>query len=143
MECDPTRVCELLVGLGDVEVLGVDDAAGGPLRVHIRCRQRRPLSFPPFLGGLVYAAWACSCSMGLAMLLVECRRRGLYQVSIQAAMSRRAWSRVCQRRREMSSCWRVEKNDSAAALSSALPVRPMDWVTPRRRQASAKSPEVY
>ena len=42
MECDPTRVCELLVGLGDVEVLGVDDAAGGPLRVHIRCRQRRP-----------------------------------------------------------------------------------------------------
>ena len=31
MECDPTRVCELLVGLGDVEVLGVDDAAEGPL----------------------------------------------------------------------------------------------------------------
>ena len=22
MECDPTRVCELVVGLGDVEVLG-------------------------------------------------------------------------------------------------------------------------
>ena len=30
------------MGLGDVEVLGVDDVAGGPLRVHIRCRQRRP-----------------------------------------------------------------------------------------------------
>ena len=42
MECDPTRVCELLVGLGDVEVLGVDDEAGGPLRVHIRRRARRP-----------------------------------------------------------------------------------------------------
>ena len=42
MECDPTRVCELLVGLGDVEVLGVDDEADRPLRVHIRCRQRRP-----------------------------------------------------------------------------------------------------
>ena len=27
MECDPTRVCELLVGLGDVEVLGVVDDA--------------------------------------------------------------------------------------------------------------------
>ena len=26
MEVDPTRVCELLVGLGDVEVLGVDGA---------------------------------------------------------------------------------------------------------------------
>ena len=41
MECDPTRVCELLVGLGDVEVLGVDDEAGGPLRVHIRRRAPR------------------------------------------------------------------------------------------------------
>ena len=28
MECDPTRMCERLVGLGDVEVLGVDDEAG-------------------------------------------------------------------------------------------------------------------
>ena len=42
MECDPTRVCELLVGLGDVEVLGVDDEAGVPLRVHIRRRAPRP-----------------------------------------------------------------------------------------------------
>ena len=33
MECDPTRMCGLLVGLGDVEVLGVDDEGGGPLRV--------------------------------------------------------------------------------------------------------------
>ena len=38
MECDPTRVCELLVGLGDVEIVGVDDGAEGPLRVHIRGR---------------------------------------------------------------------------------------------------------
>ena len=42
MEVDPTRVCELLVGLGDVEVLGVDDEAGAPLRVHIRRRAPRP-----------------------------------------------------------------------------------------------------
>ncbi len=42
MECDPTRVCELLVGLGDVEVLGVDDEDGAPLRVHIRRRAPRP-----------------------------------------------------------------------------------------------------
>ena len=41
MECDPTRVWELLVGLGDVEVLGVDDV-GGPLRVHVRGRAPRP-----------------------------------------------------------------------------------------------------
>ena len=42
MEVDPTRVCELLVGLGDVEVLGVEDAAGAPLGVHIRRRALRP-----------------------------------------------------------------------------------------------------
>ena len=42
MECDPTRVCELLVGLGDVEVLGVDDEVGAPPRVHIRRRASRP-----------------------------------------------------------------------------------------------------
>ena len=41
-ECDPTRVCELLVGLGDVEVLGVDDEQNAPLRVHIRRRAPRP-----------------------------------------------------------------------------------------------------
>ena len=42
MEVDPTRVCELLVGLGDVEVLGVDDEAGVPLGVHVRGRALRP-----------------------------------------------------------------------------------------------------
>ena len=36
------RVCELLVGLGDVDVLGVDDAAGAPLGVHVRLRSPRP-----------------------------------------------------------------------------------------------------
>ena len=33
VECDPTRVCELLVGLGVVEVLDNEDEAVGPLRV--------------------------------------------------------------------------------------------------------------
>ena len=42
MEYDPTRMCELLVGLGDVEVLSVGDEGGGPLRVHVRCRAARP-----------------------------------------------------------------------------------------------------
>ena len=31
MEENPTRICELLVGLGDVEVLGVEDACPGML----------------------------------------------------------------------------------------------------------------
>ena len=42
MEHDPRRVSELLVGLGDVEVLGVDDKTGEPLRVRVRCRAARP-----------------------------------------------------------------------------------------------------
>ncbi len=42
MECDPTRMCELMVGLGDVEVLGVDDEDGEPLGVHVRRTAPRP-----------------------------------------------------------------------------------------------------
>ncbi len=40
MEIDPTRMCELLVGLPDVDVVGVEDVACGPLRVQVRCRER-------------------------------------------------------------------------------------------------------
>ena len=28
METDPTRMCELLVGVGEVELVGIDDAGG-------------------------------------------------------------------------------------------------------------------
>ena len=42
METNPTRVCELLVGLPDVVVLGVDDTAGEPLGVHVAARSVRP-----------------------------------------------------------------------------------------------------
>jgi transposase len=42
VEVDPTRVCELLVGLPDVNVLGVVDEPGGVLRVVIETRGPRP-----------------------------------------------------------------------------------------------------
>jgi len=42
VEVDPTRVCELLVGLPDVNVLGVIDEPSGALRVVIEMRGRRP-----------------------------------------------------------------------------------------------------
>ena len=42
-----------------------------------------------------------------------------------------------------SSNSRVELNDSATALSRADPVRPIDCVTPARRQAWANSSPVY
>jgi len=39
---DARRVCQLLVGLPDVNVLGVDDVAGGPLVVHVEQAGDRP-----------------------------------------------------------------------------------------------------
>ncbi len=41
MESDPTRMCELLIGLPEVNVLGVVDVAGVPLRVHVEMRGGR------------------------------------------------------------------------------------------------------
>ena len=75
---DRTRLDHLVgVEIGDASIRGN------------RRELRVEVSFPPFLGVLVYAAWAFSWSLGLVMLLAECRRSGLYQVSIHAAMC--AW----------------------------------------------------
>ena len=51
MEVDPTRMCELLVGLPSVVVLGVEDVRGSRLRVHVASRAARP-----FCGGCGIAA---------------------------------------------------------------------------------------
>ena len=43
MEADPTRMCELLIGLGEVDLVRVNDSGEGtPLEVVIRCRKPRP-----------------------------------------------------------------------------------------------------
>jgi transposase len=42
VETDPTRMCELLIGLPEVNILGVDDVAGGSLFVEIETRAGRP-----------------------------------------------------------------------------------------------------
>jgi len=52
VETNPIRVCELLVGLPEVNVLGVDDDADGPLRVHVEARAGRPVC--PRCGGPVW-----------------------------------------------------------------------------------------
>lgn len=59
------------------------------------------------------------------------------------ATSRRAWSLVAKCFRDSSSCSSVELNDSAAALSSAEPTRPIDWVTRNDAQARAKRSPTY
>jgi hypothetical protein len=43
VEFESTRMCELLVGLPDVNVLAVVDVAGEPLRVHVETREPRPV----------------------------------------------------------------------------------------------------
>jgi hypothetical protein len=42
VETDPTRMCELPVGLTDVAVLGIDEEVDLPLLIHIQTRARRP-----------------------------------------------------------------------------------------------------
>ena len=51
METNPTRVCELIVGLPAVRVLGVEDEPGEPLAVHVETRGARP-SCPRCAGGV-------------------------------------------------------------------------------------------
>ena len=43
MEVDPTRMCELLVGLPAVRVLGIVDEVNGPLWIHVETRAERPV----------------------------------------------------------------------------------------------------
>ena len=43
METDGRRMCEVLVGLGEVDLVGVEELAGDRLRVTIRSRGPRPL----------------------------------------------------------------------------------------------------
>ncbi|MCY4620349.1 MAG: hypothetical protein OXD34_00735, partial [bacterium] len=44
MEADPTRMCELLVGLGEVDLVGINESGeGAPLEVVIRSRRPRPM----------------------------------------------------------------------------------------------------
>ena len=52
MERDSMRMCELLVGLGAVDVLGVVDEPSAPLVVHVRTRHRPVCSG---CGGLVWS----------------------------------------------------------------------------------------
>lgn len=42
METDPTRMCELLVGLPAVVVLGVEDEPSRPIVVHVESVRSRP-----------------------------------------------------------------------------------------------------
>ncbi len=52
MEKDSMRIAEIIVGLSDINLLGVEENNEGPLRIHIECRSMRPLC--PTCGGRVH-----------------------------------------------------------------------------------------
>ena len=52
MEVDPTRMCELLVGLPEVNALGIDDEHDAPIVVHVETR-----GDPPVCAGCGALAW--------------------------------------------------------------------------------------
>ena len=69
METDPTRMSELLVGLGEVDLVGIGDLGeGAPLEVVIRSRKPRPLcggcGSPVWSKGERTVWWICRRSDG-------------------------------------------------------------------------------
>jgi len=52
VEKDSMRIAEIIVGLSDINLLGVKENNEGPLRIHIECRGMRPLC--PTCGGRVH-----------------------------------------------------------------------------------------
>ena len=125
MECDPTRMCELLVGLGDVEVLGVADSEGGPLRVHVRRRALRPPC-----EGCGGALWSDG---ERAVELVDLPAFGR---SVRLVWHKRRWR--CPR----SGCWAGTVTEQAREIAL-----PRERLTSRARlstwtRANARSPGV-
>ena len=83
MEQDPMRVCELSVGLGDVDVVGLEDEATEPLVVHIQARSR-PMCWG--CGGSVWSKGTNAVRLvafGRAVRFV-CRRSGVRFVYLSA-----------------------------------------------------------
>ena len=59
----PARMCELLVGLGEVDLVGINDSGeGAPLGVVIGSRKPRPLCVA--CGGPVWSKGYRTCSFG-------------------------------------------------------------------------------
>ena len=114
MEQDPTRICELLVGLGDVDVVGVDDEATEPLVVHIQTRSR------PVRGGCGGLVWSKGAS---AVRLVDLPAFGR-----AVRLVWRKWRWRCP----AAGCGVAsftETNDEIAPVRSALTTRAGRWAT--------------
>ena len=115
MELDPIRMCELLVGLPDVDVLGVDQPEPGELVVLIEPRQRRP-----------------SCSRCSTPAWVKDHREvdlvdlPAFGQTVTLRVLRTRWS--CPRERCGVGSWTVDQPEIAPA-GHRLTTRAARWVT--------------
>lgn len=70
MIVDPTRVCELLVGLGAVTVLGAVDEPDRPVVVHVETKAERPEC--PGCAGAVWCKDQRPVEMSICPALLRC-----------------------------------------------------------------------
>ena len=114
MEQDPTRICELLVGLGDVDVVGVVDEATEPLVVHIQTRSR------PVCGGCGGLVWSKDISL---VRLVDLPAFGR---PVRLVWHKHRW--FCPATDCVTGSF-TETNDEIAPVRSALTCRAGRWAT--------------
>ena len=114
MEQDPTRICELLVGLGDVDVVGGVDEATEPLVVHIQTRSR------PVCGGCGGAVRSKDISL---VRLVDLPAFGR---AVRLVWHKHRW--FCPATDCATGSF-TETNDEIAPVCSALTSRAGRWAT--------------
>ena len=103
-------MCELLVGLGDVEVVGVDDEASGPLVVDVWTRHRP-------------VCWGC----GAGVRSKGVRPQTLVDLPAFGRPARLVWHKRRWRCGAAGSF--TETNDEIASVRSALTTRAVRWAT--------------
>jgi transposase len=115
VEVNPTRMCELLVGLPDVNVLGVVDQAARPLQVHVESRAARP-----------------SCRRcGVSPRVKDRPEVELVDLPVFGRQARLVWRKhrwVCRQRRCPQGSWTAQ-DPTIAAPRLALTDRAGRWVT--------------
>jgi transposase len=115
VEVDPTRVCELLVGLPEVRVLGVVDELDAPIVVHVETREVRP--------------WCRSCS---SVVVIKDRPNvELVDLPVFGRPSRLVWRKrrwSCPNTQCAAGSW-TEDVPAIAARRLVMTDRAGRWVT--------------
>ena len=115
MEVNATRICNILLGLPEVKVLGVDDQQGKPLAVYIECSRATPI---------------CSKCRRSARVkdrsLVELTDLPAFGRPVRLMWSKRRW--VCTNGECPQKSW-TEENHHIASPRMSMTDRAGRWVT--------------